>query len=153
VIVAAAAVALAGVAGAAGADASAAAAAALLVAAALATRLATPLFAALVLLAAIYPEGGRAIPAPVYAAVLLLTAELAFWWLDERDAGRVEPGTGVPRLLGILAITATGAVAAALVLLASEPDIARSAAATAAGLAAILACLGMLIALARAHQR
>jgi hypothetical protein len=146
-------VALAALAGAAGGGASAAAGAALLVAAVFATGLGTPLFAALLLLGAVYPEGGQAVPAPLYAAALLLLAELAFWWLDERDAGRVEPGTGVPRLLGILAITATGAVAAALVLLASEPDIARSAAATAAGLAAILACLGMLIALARAHQR
>jgi hypothetical protein len=142
-------VALAALAGAAGGGASAAAGAALLVAAVFATGLGTPLFAALLLLGAVYPEGGQAVPAPLYAAALLLLAELAFWWLDERDSGRVEPGTGVPRLLGILAVTGTGAAAGALVLLASEHAIDRSPAATAAGLAAILACLGLLIALAR----
>ena len=139
---------LAAVAGAAGGGASAAAAAALLIAAALATGLATPLFAAMVLLGAIFPEGAQAVPAPVYAGALLLTAELAFWSLDERDAGRVEPGAGTPRLLGIVAVTATGVAASALVLLASEIDTSRSPGATAAGLAAILGCLAVLLALA-----
>jgi hypothetical protein len=149
VSVACAAIALAAVAGAAGGGASAAAAAALLVAAGLATGLVTPLLAALVLLGAIYPEGGQAIPAPIYAGALLLTAELAFWWLDERDAGRVEPGTGTPRLLGIVAATATGVAAAALVLLASEIDTARSPLATTAGVAAVLGSVAVLLVLAR----
>jgi hypothetical protein len=149
VSVACAAIALAAVSGAAGGGAAAAAAAALLVAAGLATGLATPLLASVVLLGAIYPEGGQAIPAPIYAGALLLTAELAFWWLDERDAGRVEPGTGTPRLLGIVAATATGVAAAALVLLASEIDTTRSPLATAAGVAAILGSVAVLLVLAR----
>jgi hypothetical protein len=109
---------------------------------------------ALVLLAAIYvvPDGDRSIPAPIYGGALLLIAELAFWSLDERTAGRVEPGTATPRLLGILAVVATGAAAGALVLLASESDVARSSARTAAGVAAILACIAVLAALARSHQ-
>ena len=136
-------------AGAAGGGAAAATAAALLVAAGLATGMATPLLAALVLLGAIYPEGGQAIPAPIYAGALLLTAELAFWWLDECDAGRVEPGTGTPRLLGIVAATAAGVAAAALVLLAGELDTKRSPLATAAGVAAILGSVAVLLVLAR----
>jgi hypothetical protein len=102
-----------------------------------------------VLLGAIYPEGGSAVPAPVYAAALLLAAELAFWWIDERDAGRVEPGASMPRLLSILAVAGTGAAAGALVFVASDLAIDRSPATTAAGLVAVLACLGVLIALAR----
>jgi hypothetical protein len=151
VIAGGAAVALAAVAGAAG-GASAATAAALLVAAALATGFGTPVFAALLLLGAVFPEGDRAIPAPVYAGVLLLTAELAFWSLDERASGRVEPGTTAPRLLGILAVTVTGIAASAFVLLAAETDTTRSPAATAGGVAAILGCVVVLVALARRHR-
>lgn len=101
------------------------------------------------MLGAVFPEGSHAIPAPVYAGVLLLTAELVFWALDERAPGRVEPGAGTPRLLGILAVTATGVAASGLVLLASQPDTARSPAATAAGVAAILGCVAVLLLLAR----
>jgi hypothetical protein len=64
---------------------------------------AAPVSVALLLLGAIYvvPEGDRAIPAPIYGGALLLIAELAFWSLDERLPGRVEPGTATPRLLAI----------------------------------------------------
>jgi hypothetical protein len=143
------AIALAAIAGAVGGGASAAAAAALLVAATLVTGLVTPVLAALVVLGAIYPEGGQTLPAPVYAGVLLLAAELAFWSLDERAPARVEPETGAPRLRGILAVTALGVVAGALVLLASKIDTTRSAAATAIGVAAILGYVAVLALLAR----
>jgi hypothetical protein len=148
VITGCAAVAFAALAGAAGAGAPAALAAALLVAVALVGGLRTPVFAALVLLGAIFPEGGRALPAPIYAGVMLLAAELALWSLDEREPARAEPGTGAPRLRGVLAVAATGVAASALVLLASETDVTRSPAATAAGVVAILGCLGILVALA-----
>ena len=106
------------------------------------------------LLGSIYvvPEGDRPIPAPIYAGALLLIAELAYWSLDERAAGRIEPGTATPRLLGILAIVATGAAAGALVLLAAESDVARSPARTAAGVGAILACIAVLGVLARSRN-
>ena len=141
------ALALAALAGA-GAGAPAALGAALLVAVALVSGLVTPVVAALVLLGAVFPEGGGALPAPIYAGVLLLVAELAFWSLDEREPAHAEPGTDAPRLRGILAVTAIGVAAGALVLLASEADTTRSAVATAAGVAAILGCLGVLVALA-----
>jgi hypothetical protein len=113
-----------------------------------------PVSVALLLLGAIYvvPEGDRAIPAPIYAGALLLIAELAFWSLDERASGRVEPGTATPRLLGTLAVVATGVAAGALVLLASESDVARSPARTAAGVGAILACVMVLGVLARSRN-
>ena len=115
---------------------------------------AVPVSVALLLLGAIYvvPEGDRAIPAPIYGGALLLIAELAFWSLDERLPGRVEPGTATPRLLAILGVVVTGVAAAALVLLASESDVARSPARTAAGVGAILACIAVLTALARSHN-
>ena len=141
------ALALAALAGA-GAGAPAALGAALLVAVALVSGLVTPVVAALVLLGAVFPEGGGAFPAPIYAGVLLLGAVLAFWSLDERELAHAQPGTDAPRLRGILAVTAIGVAAGALVLLASETDTTRSAVATAAGVAAILGCLGVLVALA-----
>jgi hypothetical protein len=108
---------------------------------------------ALLLLGAIYaiPDGDRPVAAPIYGSGLLLTAELAYWSLDERVRGRVHPGVGVaaPRLLAIVAVTAAAIPAAFLVLLAAEADLARSPALTAAGAAAIVACLGLLAALAR----
>jgi hypothetical protein len=121
---------------------------------ALVTGRSTPISIALVLLGAIYivPEGDRAVPAPMYAGALLLIAELAFWSLDERTPGRVEPGTGTPRLLGVLGVGATGVAASALVLLASEGDLARSPARTAAGVGAVLACVAILTALARSRS-
>ena len=130
------------------------ASAAVLLAAALAAGFVTPVFVALLLLAGIYvvPEGDHSLPAPIYACALLLTAELAFWSLDERGRVRVEPGTGIPRLRGILVVTAVGVPAAWLVLLAAEADIVRSAAWTAAGAAAILACVAILAVLARSQR-
>jgi len=118
------------------------------------TGIVTPVFVALLLLGAIYviPEGDRAIPAPIYAGALLLTAELAFWSLDERKFGRVEPGTGTPRLRGVLVVVAVGVAAGAVVLFASEADTARSPEGTAAGVAAILACIAVLTLLARSDH-
>ena len=110
-----------------------------------------PVGLVLVLLGAIYvvPEGDRAIPAPIYAGALLLIAELAYWSVADRAAGRLEPGTVIPRLLGILAVVVTGGAAATLVLLASDSDVARSPARTAAAVGAILACIAVLGLLAR----
>jgi hypothetical protein len=113
-----------------------------------------PVSVALLLLGAIYvvPEGDRAIPAPIYGGALLLIAELAFWSLDEHLPGRVEPGTAMPRLLAILGVVLIGVAAAALVLLASESDVARSPVRTAAGVGAILACIAVLTVLARSRN-
>jgi hypothetical protein len=110
-----------------------------------------PIPFAVMLLGAVYaiPHGDRAVPAPIYAGALLLTAELAYWSLEERVHGRVQAGVGVPRILAILAVAGAAIPASALVLAAAETDVARSPALTAAGAAAIVACLGLLTALAR----
>jgi hypothetical protein len=128
-----------------------AAAAILLMSFALAAARSAPIPFAVLLLGAIHtiPDGDRAIAAPIYAGALLLTAELAYWSLDERVRQRVQAGVFTPRLLAILAVVAAAAPASALALVAAEADVARSPALTAAGAAAVVACVGMLTALAR----
>jgi hypothetical protein len=128
-----------------------AAAAILLLSLALAAARSAPIPFAVLLLGAIYtmPDGDRAIATPIYASALLLTAELAYWSLDERVRQRVHPGTFRPRLLAILAVGTAVAPASTLVLIAAEADVARSPALTAAGAAAVVACAGLLTALVR----
>lgn len=114
-----------------------------------------PIPFALLLLGAIYaiPDGDRAIAAPIYGAGLLLTAELAYWSLDERVRRRVQAGVATPRLLAILAVAAATIPSGALVLIAAEADVSRSPVLTATGAAAIVACIGLLTALARVRSR
>lgn len=128
-----------------------AAAATLLLSLALAAARSSPIPFAVLLLGAIYtiPEGDRAIAAPIYASALLLVAELAYWSLDERVRQRIQVGAFTPRLVAILAVGAAAAPASSLVLVAAEADVARSPALTAAGAAAVVACVGLLTALAR----
>lgn len=114
-----------------------------------------PIPFALLLLGAIYaiPDGDRAIAAPIYGGGLLLTAELAYWSLDERVRRRVQAGVATPRLLAILAVAAAAIPSGALVLIAAEADVSRSPVLTATGAAAIVACIGLLTALARVRSR
>ena len=128
-----------------------AAGAILLLSLALAAARSAPIPFAVLLLGAIYtiPEGDRAIAAPIYASALLLVAELAYWSLDERVRQRIQVGAFTPRLVAILAVGAAAAPASALVLIAAEADVARSPVLTAAGAAAVVACVGLLTALAR----
>jgi hypothetical protein len=131
-----------------------AAAATVLLSLALAAARSAPIPFALLLLGAIYaiPEGERAITAPIYGSALLLTAELAYWSLDERVRQRVQGGVFAPRLLAILAVSAAAIPPSALVLIAAEADVARSPALTAAAAAAIVACVALLTALARVRS-
>jgi len=131
-----------------------AAATALLVAVAVSAGRSAPIPVALVILGAIYavPDGDRAVPAPIYGSGLLLTAELAYWSLEERVAARVLAGAVAPRLLGVLAVSVAAIPAAALVLAAADADVSRSPAVTAAGAAAVVACIGLLTALARVRS-
>lgn len=132
-----------------------AAAAVLLLSLALSGGQSAPIPFALLVLGAMYvtPPGDRAIPAPVYGAALLLLAELAYWSLDERVVQRVQPGVSRRRLLAILAVAAAAVPAGAVVLAGAEADVERSPALTAAGAAAIVACVGLLAALARRPGR
>jgi hypothetical protein len=123
----------------------------LLVALAVASGRSTPIPFGLVILGAIYavPDGDRAVPAPIYGSVLLLAAELAYWSLEERVVARVLAGAVAPRLIAILAVGGAALPASALVLVAADADVARSPAVTAAGAAAVVACVALLTALAR----
>jgi hypothetical protein len=131
-----------------------AAAATVLLSLALAAARSAPIPFSLLLLGAIYaiPDGERAIAAPIYGSALLLTAELAYWSLDERVRQRVQAGVFTPRLLAILAVSAAAIPASALPLIAAEADVARSPAITAAGAAAAVACVALLTALARVRS-
>jgi hypothetical protein len=131
-----------------------AAAATLLLSLALAAARTAPIPFALLLLGAIYaiPDGERAIAAPIFAGALLLTAELAYWSLDERVLLRVQARVFTPRLLAILAVSAAAIPPSALVLVAAEADVARSPAITGAGAAAAAGCIALLTALARVRS-
>jgi hypothetical protein len=113
-----------------------------------------PIPLAPLLLGAVYaiPQGDRAIPAPIYGSLLLLTAELAYWSLEERVRKRVQAGVLAPRMLAILAVAAASIPASALVLVAAQADVGRSPALTAAGAAAIVACVALVAALARLRR-
>jgi hypothetical protein len=97
----------------------------------------------------VIPDGDRSIGTVIYGSALLLTAELAYWSIDEHGRRPVEPGVFVPRLLAILAVVVAGIPASAFVLMAADVDISRSAASTAAGATAIVACVALVAAMAR----
>jgi hypothetical protein len=128
-----------------------AAAATFLLALALSTARSAPIPFALLLLGAVYaiPEGDRAIAAPIYGSALLLTAELAYWSLDERVHQRMHAGVFMPRMLAILAVSAAAIPASGLTVVAAEADVARSPVITAAGAAAVVASIALVAALAR----
>jgi hypothetical protein len=106
---------------------------------------------ALLLLGALHviPDGDRSIGTVIYGSCLLLTAELAYWSIDEHGHRPVQPGVFAPRLLAILAVVAAAIPASVLVHLAADIDIPRSQASTAAGATAIVACIALLAAMAR----
>jgi hypothetical protein len=121
----------------------------------LATRRTGAVPIALLLLGALHviPDGDRSIGTVIYGSGLLLTAELAYWSIDEHNRRRVEPGVFAPRLLAIVAVVAAGIPASGLVLVAADVDISRSTASTAAGATAIVACVALLAAMARGRVR
>ena len=95
------------------------------------------------------PDGGRSIDTVIYGSGLLLTAELAYWSIDEHGRGSVVPGVFAPRLIATLAVVAAGLPASLVVYVLAGVDITRSAASTAAGATAIVACVALLAAMAR----
>jgi signal transduction histidine kinase len=137
-----------------GAVAAGAAGAVLLLSLALVTGRSAPIPFALLLLGSVYaiPAGERAIPAPVYGAGLLLCAELAYWSLELRVVQRVHGDVVTPRLLAVLGVAAASVPAGALVLLAAEAGLDRSPATTAAAALAVVACVALLVVLARPRE-
>ena len=106
---------------------------------------------ALLLLGAVHviSTGDGSIGTVIYGSGLLLTAELAYWSLDEHGHRPVQPGVFAPRLLATLAVVAAAIPASMLVLAAAAIDIPRSQTSTAAGATAIVACVALLAAMAR----
>ena len=117
----------------------------------LSTRRSEAIPIALLLLGALHviPDGDRSIGTVIYGSCLLLTAELAYWSIDEHGHRPIRPGVFAPRLLAILAVVAAAIPASVLVHLAADIDIPRSHASTAAGATAIVACVALLTAMAR----
>lgn len=117
----------------------------------LSTRRSEAILIALLLLGALHviPDGDRSIGTVIYASCLLLTAELAYWSIDEHGRRPVQPGVFAPRLLAIVAVVAAAIPASVLVHLAADIDIPRTQASTAAGATAIVACMALLAAMAR----
>jgi hypothetical protein len=117
----------------------------------LTTARSTPIPFALLLLGAVYaiPDADRAAAAPIFGSALLLTGELAYWSLDERVLIRLHSGVLMPRLLAILAVAAAAIPASTLALVTAEAGVARSPATTAAGGAAIVACIALLTSMIR----
>jgi len=130
---------------------AAAGAASLILGLGLFTRRSGAIAIALLLLGALHviPEGDRSIGTAIYGSALLLTGELAYLSIDEYGSRPVEPGVFLPRLLAILAVVAAGVPASALVLMAADVDISRSAASSAIGATAIVACVTLVAAMAR----
>jgi hypothetical protein len=128
-----------------------AAVAVLLVLLAVVTGRSAPIPVALLLLGALYvlPDGERAVWVPLYGGGLLLCAELAYWSLEERRAQPVFGDVVTPRLVSILLVAAASVAAGALVQLAGEADVGRSAATTAAASLAVAGCAALLVVLVR----
>jgi hypothetical protein len=98
------------------------------------------------------PEGERDVWAPLYGGGLLLCAELAYWSLESRVAQRVRGDVVTPQLAAIALVAAASVPAGALVLLAAEAGLDRSPATTAAAALAVVACVALLVVLARPRE-
>jgi hypothetical protein len=84
-----------------------------------------------------------------FAAGLLLTAELAYWSIEEREDLKADPGAGFRRL-AVLALHGIGALVVAAMLLAVVDVVrARGLAIDLVGAAAAAAALGAVVLLAR----
>jgi hypothetical protein len=87
--------------------------------------------------------------APLFAAGLLLTAELAYWSLEERERVRSEPGDSLRHLGLVAALGLLGLVAAAAVLAVADLARAGGLAVDVLGAAAAAAVLLVVVLLAR----
>jgi hypothetical protein len=86
---------------------------------------------------------------PVYAAGLLLTAELAWWSIEPRVPAWSDAAV-VPRRLGtIVGVCAAGAVVAALIVLAAGAPLRGGLGLELVGVAAAIAAVGLVATIAR----
>jgi len=90
---------------------------------------------------------------PVYAAGLLLTAELAWWSIEQRVPAWSQPGVALRRLLVIVALCAAGAALAALIVVAAGSPLEGGVGLELVGVAAAVAAVAVVAALARRPVR
>jgi hypothetical protein len=86
---------------------------------------------------------------PVYAAGLLVTAELAYWSLQLRDGARDEPGMALRRMIGLLVAAAAALVAGTLLIAVAHVPLRGGLVVEAIGIAAAIGALAMLSLAAR----
>jgi hypothetical protein len=86
---------------------------------------------------------------PLYAAGLLVTAELGYWALQLRDGARDEAGMAVRRLIGLLIAAAAAVVAGSLLVAVAHVPLRGGLAVEAIGLLAAIGALAILTLAAR----
>jgi hypothetical protein len=86
---------------------------------------------------------------PLYAAGLLVTAELAYWALQLREAARDEPGMALRRFIALLVAAAAAVVAGTLLLVVAHLPLRGGLIVEAIGLAAAIGALVVLLLSAR----
>jgi hypothetical protein len=86
---------------------------------------------------------------PLYAAGLLLTAELAYWSLELRKGAPDEPGMAVRRLIGLLVAAVVALVAGSLLVAVAHVPLRGGLVVEAIGVAAAIGALALLALAAR----
>jgi hypothetical protein len=91
--------------------------------------------------------------APASAGALLLVAELAWWSIEPRVPAWTEPVLAPLRLLSVLAVSAAGAVLAAVVLVVASSQVGGGVVLELAGVLAAISARAVVAWVARTHVR
>jgi hypothetical protein len=86
---------------------------------------------------------------PLYAAGLLVTAELAYWALHLRHGARDEPGMALRRVVGLLVAAAAALIAGTLLVAVARVPLRGGLVVEGIGLAAAVGALAILLLAAR----
>ncbi len=115
--------------------------------------------AALVLVAGIYAaqlaidDASLDTASPVYAAGLLVTAELAYWSLEERDHIQGEPGAGLRHAAFVAGLGVAALLVASVLLVVADTLRTTGLAVDLLGAVAAVAALFAVVLAARGHGR
>jgi len=90
---------------------------------------------------------------PAFAAALLVTAELAYWSLEERDQIQGEPGAGLRHTAFVAALGVATLLVASLLLVFVDAVHTKGLAVDLLGTAAAAAALFAIVLVARGHGR
>jgi hypothetical protein len=94
-------------------------------------------------------DAGLDTAAPLIAAALVVTADLAYWSLEEREGVRAEPGDGLRRLAFVALVALSALLIGAMMLVLVDGVQTGSLAVDVLGAAAAAAALVAVVALAR----